>query len=76
MRLRDYIKELNDEEAGRYACRCKTTVNYLTTHILYGTKEPSVRLMKALSSESDGVVSMEEVLEHYGLLAVRSVAAG
>ncbi|SFQ70345.1 hypothetical protein SAMN05216578_102273 [Halopseudomonas formosensis] len=68
MRLRDYIKALDEEELAAYAARCSTTVNYLTTHILRATKDPSVRLMKRLASESRGNVTLHEVLEHYGLV--------
>lgn len=75
MRLRDYIKALDDGELLAYAARCNTTVNYLTTHILRATKDPSVRLMKRLASESQGKVSLHEVLEHYGLVDCSKAAA-
>lgn len=75
MTLREYIKALDQAGLALYADRCRTTVNYLTSHILYATKEPSVRLMKALSAESDGAVSLADVLEHYGLLVNSKLAA-
>lgn len=75
MTLREYIKTLDQAGLEAYASRCRTTVNYLTTHIVYATKEPSVRLMKTLAAESDGAVSLNEVLEHYGLLAGQQEAA-
>lgn len=68
MTLREFIKTLDQAGLEAYANRCSTTVNYLTTHIVYATKEPSVRLMKTLAAESDGAVTLNEVLEHYGLL--------
>jgi len=75
MTLREYIKGLDEAGLALYAERCRTTVNYLTTHILYATKEPSVRLMKALAAESDGAISLSDVLEHYGLLVPQKEAA-
>lgn len=68
MKLRDYIGSLSPEQVEEYAARCGTTANYLTTHIRYATKEPSVKLIRALAQGSEGRVSMTEVLEHYGLL--------
>lgn len=75
MKLRDYIGSLSPEQADEYAARCGTTTNYLTTHIRYATKEPSVKLIKALAQGSEGRVSMNEVLEHYGLLDGSSLKA-
>ena len=67
MKLRDYINSLTPEQLDAYAIRCSTTANYLGTHIRYATKEPSVKLIRALSRESNGAVRMNEVLEHYRL---------
>ena len=63
-----FIKSLDAEALAAYAKACGTTVNYLSTHILYATKEPSVRLIKALSVNSGGAVGMIDVLGHYRLL--------
>lgn len=68
MKLREYIGVLNPDALDAYAQRCGTTTNYLATHIRYATKEPSVKLMRALARESEGQVSLFEVLEHYRLL--------
>lgn len=68
MKLRDYINTLPADQLAAYAIRCSTTANYLGTHIRYATKEPSVKLMRALARESQGVVSLGEVLEHYRLV--------
>ena len=67
MKLRDYINSLTDDQLQAYAERCSTTVNYLGTHIRYATKEPSVKLIRALARESVGNVSLADVLEHYRL---------
>jgi len=68
MKLRDYIHSLSPDQLAAYAARCSTTSNYLGTHIRYATKEPSVKLIRALSRESDGAVTLQEVLEHYRLV--------
>ncbi|KAF2395421.1 hypothetical protein [Pseudomonas frederiksbergensis] len=65
MKLRDYINSLSPEQLEAYAARCSTTANYLGTHIRYATKEPSVKLIRALARESEGNVMLKEVLEHY-----------
>lgn len=75
MTLKDFIKGLDAQALEAYAAACNTTVNYLTTHILYATKEPSVRLMKSLAQQSGGAVGMQDVLLHYGLLGPEPVAA-
>lgn len=67
MKLRDYIGGLSSEQLQAYADRCSTTANYMSTHIRYATKDPSVKLIRALAKESGGVVSMSEVLTHYRL---------
>lgn len=67
MKLRDYIGGMNEEQLRAYADRCATTANYMGTHIRYATKDPSVKLMRALAKESCGAVCMSEVLEHYRL---------
>ena len=68
MKLRDYINTLPADQLAAYASRCSTTANYLGTHIRYATKEPSVKLMRALARESQGLVLLGEVLEHYRLV--------
>ena len=75
MTLKDFIKSLDAEALAAYAEACGTTVNYLSTHILYATKEPSVRLMKALAINSRGSVGMVDVLGHYRLLEELEKAA-
>ena len=67
MKLRDYIGGMTEQELADYAQRCSTTPNYLSTHIRYATKDPSVKLIRTLARESGGVVSISEVLEHYRL---------
>jgi hypothetical protein len=67
MRLRDYIDGLNDEELPAYASRCRIAVSYLRLHVKYASKDPSVSLIKSLARESEGSVSIFEVLEHFGI---------
>ena len=74
MKLNEYISTLNQCEKEAYASRCGTTVRYLITHIRYGRKEPRKELREALSRESLGAVSHEEVLEHFGLIAKERAA--
>jgi len=75
MKLRAYIGSLTSEQLQGYAERCNSTANYIGTHVRYATKEPSVKLMRALANESEGSVSMLEVLEHYGLIPHSDIAA-
>ena len=67
MKLSDYIKSLSPEEREVYARRCGTTPSYLRIHILAATKEPRRALREALARESGGNVSLDEVLEHFGM---------
>ncbi len=68
MKLRYYINSLSPEQLEAYAKRCSTTSNYLGSHIRYATKDPSVKLIRSLARESNGVVTLNEVLEHYRLI--------
>jgi hypothetical protein len=67
MKLRDYINELDAEGLSAYAKRCRIALNYLRLHVKYASKDPSISLIKSLARESDGCVSLCEVLEHFGV---------
>jgi hypothetical protein len=67
MKLREYINRLNSNELASYAQRCRIAVSYLRLHVKYASKDPSVSLIKSLARESEGVVSLGEVLEHFGV---------
>lgn len=67
MKLRDYIDQLDGADLAAYAGRCQIALSYLKLHIKYASKDPSVSLIKSLARESDGVVSLREVLEHFGI---------
>lgn len=67
MNLRDYINNLAPEELMAYAARCSIAVSYLRLHVKYASKDPSVSLIKSLTRESEGCVSLAEVLEHFGI---------
>jgi len=67
MKLRDYINRLDSEALTAYAVRCGIAVSYLRLHVKYASKDPSVSLIKSLTRESEGCVSLAEVLEHFGI---------
>jgi hypothetical protein len=67
MKLREYINRLNPNELASYAQRCRIAVSYLRLHVKYASKDPSVSLIKSLARESEGLVSLSEVLEHFGV---------
>lgn len=67
MKLGDYIRSLPPHERDAYARRCGTTPAYLNIHILHSRKEPRRALREALARESGGAVSIQEVLEHFGM---------
>lgn len=79
MKLRDYIEQLGDEGQQAYADRCGISINYLRLHVKYASKDPSLTLVRALVRESAGAVSLQEVLEHFGVtqdrIDIESVAA-
>ncbi|WP_447892695.1 hypothetical protein [Pseudomonas marginalis] len=68
MKLRDYINRLDSEALKAYAGRCCIAVSYLRIHVKYASKNPSVSLIKSLARESEGFVSIAEVLEHFGVI--------
>lgn len=67
MKLREYINELNADALIAYAGRCDIAVSYLRLHVKYASKDPSVSLIKSLARESEGNVSIFDVLEHFGI---------
>lgn len=68
MKLREYIGHLDSDAAIAYAGRCGIAVSYLRLHVKYASKDPSVSLIKSLARESEGSVSLGEVLEHFGVI--------
>lgn len=67
MKLRLYIHQLDSKGRKAYALRCQISESYLLLHVKYASKDPSVSLLKALVRESDGAVSLAEVLEHFSI---------
>lgn len=67
MLLKKYIESLHYLELERYADRCGIAISYLRLHVKYARKDPSVSLIKALAKESEGNVSLTEVLEHFAI---------
>jgi len=67
MKVRDYINRLDSGALMAYAERCGIAVSYLRLHVKYASKDPSVSLIKSLARESEGCVSLAEVLEHFGI---------
>ncbi|MFP3535304.1 hypothetical protein [Pseudomonas sp. SIMBA_021] len=68
MNLRDYINGLDSDGLRAYAGRCKIAVSYLRLHVKYASKDPSVSLIKSLARESEGYVSLADVLKHFGII--------
>ncbi|MHB2138022.1 hypothetical protein ACX64L_08665 [Pseudomonas monsensis] len=68
MNLRDYISNMDQEKLKAYAKRCRIADSYLRLHVKYASKDPSVSLIKSLARESDGCVTISEVLEHFGII--------
>jgi hypothetical protein len=67
LKLREYINRLDSEGLTAYAVRCGIAVSYLRLHVKYASKDPSVSLIRSLARESEGSVSLTEVLEHFGI---------
>jgi len=68
MNLRQYIESLSPKQLEDYANRCKTTSAYLLVKVKYARCQPRKALREALSKESDGAVSQNEVLVHFGII--------
>lgn len=68
MKLREYIHQMDPKAVSAYAARCRISTSYLRLHIKYASKDPSVSLIKSLARESEGRVSLAEVLEHFGVI--------
>ncbi len=68
MTLFEYIDGLDEAEQDAYAMRCGTTGKYLRGHIKFATRIPRPTLMRALSAESKGAVTLDDVFRHFGLL--------
>ncbi|OPB02411.1 hypothetical protein BFW89_15365 [Pseudomonas synxantha] len=73
MQLRHYISNLEPGALSDYAVRCGIAVSYLRLHVKYASKDPSVSLIKALAQESQGSVSLAEVLEHFGITEATAI---
>jgi hypothetical protein len=65
MKLREYIDLMDADALKAYAERCQIATSYLRLHVKYASKDPSVSLIKSLARESQGNVSLAEVLEHF-----------
>ncbi|NVN61884.1 hypothetical protein FGL97_01285 [Pseudomonas putida] len=68
MDLRSYISTLDTDAQAAFAGRCGISPNYLRVHVKYASKDPSVALIRALARESQGRVSIMEVLHHYRVI--------
>lgn len=67
MKLREYIDGLDAEQLAAYTKRCRIALSYMRLHVKYASKDPSVSLIRSLNRESEGSVSLTEVLEHFGI---------
>lgn len=75
MKFSDYVRSLTPSELDAYAARCETSAAYIATHLLHARKEPRKKLRLALSVQSNGKVSVAEVLEHFGMSTSETSAA-
>lgn len=82
MKLSAYIRSIDNPKApegnplGDYARRCNVTIGYMKVHVLYARKEPRFRLLLALAAESQGCVSIPEVLQHFGVAEEQLLYSG
>ncbi|OWP50254.1 hypothetical protein CEG18_11905 [Pseudomonas nitroreducens] len=73
MELAAYIRSLDrpkdptSNPLEQFATRCGVTVGYMRIHVLHARKDPRFRLLRALARESQGMVSLAEVLQHFGV---------
>lgn len=74
MSFAKYIKSLDRSQLEAYAERCGTTANYINVHLLHATKEPRKKLREALANESEGNVTLNEVLQHFAMIEPQSAA--
>lgn len=63
----EYVRSLSPAERADYAERCGTTVNYINVHLIPATREPNKILRSKLITESNGRVSREAIIEHFGM---------
>jgi hypothetical protein len=74
MTLRDYIESLDQQELHAFAGRCGIAISYMRLHVKYARKDPSVSLIRALTRESQGEVSLADVLQHYNIVEATATA--
>lgn len=73
MNLREYLKCLDRPQnpAGNpleeYAACVGTSAKYLRTHVMGASRGASLKFMRALAQESNGQVTLLDVLRHYGV---------
>ncbi len=73
MDLRAYISQMGPSDLASYADRCGISQSYLRMHVKYASKDPSVSLIKSLARQSQGQVSLAEVLVHFGIVDTDNV---
>ncbi|WP_447956528.1 hypothetical protein [Vreelandella sp. EE7] len=67
MKLRDYLKKLDEPSLEAFAERAGTSTKYLRAHVVSGSRGASLKFMRSLARASEGKVSLLEILEHYGV---------
>jgi len=77
MNLSTYWKSLDAPAREQYASRCGTTLSYIKVHLIpVARKVPRKELLINMAKESDGNVSIPEVLAHfYGADAIQEEKA-
>lgn len=68
MELRQYLDAIGADGVVAYASRCGISANYLRIHVKYASKDPSVSLIRELAKQSQGKLTVEDVLRHYRVL--------
>lgn len=68
MSFSEFIRSLSQEQLADYAERCGTSPAYIKIHLLHARKEPKKSLREALCRESNGSVSLHEILRHFNMI--------
>ena len=65
MKFKVFFNALPKPEQVAYASRAGTTVSYLRNHLIPGRKVPRRKLIEGLVKASRGMVTYQEVIEHF-----------
>jgi len=65
MTLTDYVRSLSYDDLRDYANKCSTSMAYIKIHLLPARKIPKRPLMESLVKNSNGNLTMQDVLDHF-----------